>query len=975
MTRSARDRVNAHLADSQSESNAPPTATQPADTGRPLRPPPPKTLVRENMSPGVANPVQPRVTFSIELDAPRKRAPEKSPTTPAQGTHRYAGLKPESPPPSLAPTEAASEGPIVLTRKQYQLMVSWGMLGQGAGPAPSGSSSPLLHRNQHPKARTNPPKRQYTYEYETLNHEGLVNYARQEFGLYVEDCDTQTIIDQLRLAEAEQAAPNGASRRPPSIVVPPPSRIELGGGWSQNLVSSQPSDASKKRSRTPLDSSGTSSKRQCREIVVHDTETETETDTATESESESESELSPRTIAERLLSACPDSTVNLDPTTRPPQRGTRAPPPSRDSTPSTVIETPAANGFSPSLGGSIPPRTRKLPNLSAPTSGPVHARLRTEILTRYLGEVGSQARTTAANEPVDGSQSNVNEVPETDFGSSPQTSQRATHESVGSSNTSQRATRGSSSPLTYAGYRSHLPTQPELERSATEPASNDAGPKSPNLTAAELIRRERIRATLAKAQQQPVDKRRRRRRPPLAPTMAAPSSRTQPRPSVGGRGNAVGRREGGPRRSDPLSAARQDLLASNRAMARGEATSLADDVRLQSERTARCTPPESRPMDELLDDQEEAYAKAEALKNGKWPHRARPARKPKPLARDVSGIERQVLIMAKLHLFAYALVEGIYQTRTTFLLWAKAVYYATWQMEVPDRPYQEPDQAILEIMVNNIATLRGKVKERMREFVATVSGFKHNMLKQSEILKNIAIFNKLYPTGFICKSTNPPRDEYEHREIGHAIGLACFHGPNSVGVMYPDYFRDMPLTVVAFVLAMWQFCLEEWSNGWRQFGDLGMASMREKYESQLAGLKELRRVAPKRANRLQNEWRDFAAQYSGAVFDPEPENGEPELQGQSRIRPDTPDMDDAISVEEMEARLAETARQESIQGYLRELAARELENDMEIDENEDENEEGSRSSTPCPRPPSSPPVEFNEYGVQTARSKGKGRAK
>jgi hypothetical protein len=55
----------------------------------------------------------------------------------------------------------------------------------------------------------------------------------------------------------------------------------------------------------------------------------------------------------------------------------------------------------------------------------------------------------------------------------------------------------------------------------------------------------------------------------------------------------------------------------------------------------------------------------------------------------------------------------------------------------------------------------------------------------------------------------------------------------------------------------WQFCIEEWANGWRQNGDLGMGAMHEKFESQLAGLKELRNIAPRRMHQLQNEWRDY----------------------------------------------------------------------------------------------------------------------
>ncbi|KDN39108.1 hypothetical protein RSAG8_09015, partial [Rhizoctonia solani AG-8 WAC10335] len=348
------------------------------------------------------------------------------------------------------------------------------------------------------------------------------------------------------------------------------------------------------------------------------------------------------------------------------------------------------------------------------------------------------------------------------------------------------------------------------------------------------------------------------------------------------------------------------------------------------------------------------FTQADAYAKSKWP----------PLARDVSGIPRQVLIMAKIHLFAYALVEGIYQTRATYLRWAAAVHEATWQMELPDREYDQPDNDIFEIMVNNMATLRGKAKERLREFVARVAGFQQNMKNQSTIQKNLDCFNEIYYS-FHCKSCNPREGDYESPEIGHCIAIIVFHGPNSVGVLYPDYFRDMPRTVVAFCLAIWQFCIEEWSNGWRQNGDLGTSAMSEKYEAQLAGLKKLRKIAPRRMNRLQEQWRDYVAEYSGAVFVPEGVSTEPAPQPE--MRPDTPEPD-AISVEEMEARLLENARQESIRERMAQIAAQDLADTMYTDEPNE-----SRASTPHSPSPSLP-IEYNEHGMLTARSKGKGRA-
>ncbi|KAG8690901.1 hypothetical protein FRC11_008261 [Ceratobasidium sp. 423] len=753
----------------------------------------------------------------------------------------------------------------------------------------------------------------------------------------------------------------------------PPTPLHVGGGWSQEVLggsgTTAPSTSMKRRSdgsSTPDDSG----KRQRMATAVPDDDTATEPET--DDEPLDNTDASIRAFTKRVI-ACPSCTTNFDPRNRPPQRGTHAPPPSRGPTATTVLETQPSTASSHSLGGSIPPSSSRPasdplsqgsvppppaepdhPHIVYPTTGHIHDHLRDKLSGRFFASSVRQADAAETAEAGEPQPTDVDEVSETEFG-------------LGS-NTSQRATRGlSSNRYTYKGYRSHVPSEPEASFVEPTDTNNAAGastrPNSPSITPSQLIRRERARAVAAKAKAELAGLAPRRRSRVFSSTSRPPASRSQPRPPLGSKGNSSGRRTGGPRRLDPTSAARADMLAFNRAVAQGEATSFAESVTRQSERTPRCEAPESRPRDELLDDDEEMLAHAEALANGKWPLRSSRVRKPKPSQRDVSGIERQVLIMAKIHLFAYALVEGIYQTRATFLLWASAVHEATWQMDLPDRPYKKPQAEIFEIMVNNIATLRGKAKERLREFVARVSGFQQNLRDKNAIQNNINRFNELYPNSFHCRSSNPREGDYEHPELAHCISLIIFYGPNSVGVLYSDYFREMPLPAVAFCLAMWQFCVEEWANGWRQNGDLGMGAMCEKYEAQLAGLKELRRVAPRRMHRLQNEWRDYAAGYSGAVFVPDEADDVPVHQ--PLMRPDTPELDDAISVEEMEARLLETARQESLREQTQALAARELEEVVCVDEDEE-----SRAATPRSHSPSPLPVEHNEHGVVTARSKG-----
>ncbi|KAG8757969.1 hypothetical protein FRC11_004166, partial [Ceratobasidium sp. 423] len=685
-----------------------------------------------------------------ELIAPVRRQHGTSPMTLMQGTTRCNELKAGSPHPSTAaPTGVLSmQNLIILMWNQYWVLVDAGLLSNMGGPKPPASSQPRL-----------------------LLHQLATNL------------DSQPNHQVLMLS---------------------PTPFQVGGGWSQDVVGSQPSGPSKKRPSAASGLSDGSGKRQCMEIVVDNTETETESDdTATESETDTDDNRVPPQAA--LL-------------------------PMHDAMPATILDSQLSTASSHSLGGSIPPPCNpasrepllqddtlipQTPNPTILVCVPIPAHLHCTLLQCFLDQVDH----------------------------------------------------------------------------ATE-AAKEAQAQAPNTN------------------NQPSD------RDQAADVDEDPATRPQAHPLLGARSNAVGWHMGGPHQLDPVSAACADMVAFNWAVAQGEATSLAEGVKWQSQRMARCAPPASHPLDELLDDDEETLAQAEAYVKGKWPHHSHVC-KPKPLAWDVSGFERQVLIMAKVHLFAFALVEGIYQTRATFLRWASAVHHATWQMDLPGRPYIQPDNNIFEILVNNITTLQGKAKERLREFVARVSGFNQNLLKQEEILKNLARFNELYPNSFHCK---------------------------------------------------WQFCIEEWSNGWHQNGDLGMGVMHEKYEAQLAGLKALHNTAPRQMSRLQNHWWDYAVQYSGTVFDPEEVN-DVEPTCWYSMHPNTPEPNNAISVKEMDARMLKTACQNSLCLHMEEITVQELAQLTNIDKGDLEGSQAPTSHSLSP-----PLDDRNEHGVLTTHAKGKGHA-
>jgi hypothetical protein len=105
------------------------------------------------------------------------------------------------------------------------------------------------------------------------------------------------------------------------------------------------------------------------------------------------------------------------------------------------------------------------------------------------------------------------------------------------------------------------------------------------------------------------------------------------------------------------------------------------------------------------------------------------------------------------------------------------------------------------------------------------------------------------------------------------------------------------------------------------------------------------------------------SEYLGAAFEPE---ADATPRCKSQMRPDTP-KPDTISVEEMETQLLETACQNSLCSHMEELAAQELAQSMDIDKNQSEGSQIMISRSPSPLL-----AEYNEHGVLTTRSKGKG---
>lgn len=116
----------------------------------------------------------------------------------------------------------------------------------------------------------------------------------------------------------------------------------------------------------------------------------------------------------------------------------------------------------------------------------------------------------------------------------------------------------------------------------------------------------------------------------------------------------------------------------------------------------------------------------------------------------------------------YAIAQGPYQTRETFLKWAPLIYLLVWLKMFPAVPFEEPSPDLYVLvsnfclrilmctnhssiqMVNNLATLRCAIKQWMRWVVESFLGFQKAAQTQADVDHNLGIYKQVHPNAFHC---------------------------------------------------------------------------------------------------------------------------------------------------------------------------------------------------------------------------------
>lgn len=344
-------------------------------------------------------------------------------------------------------------------------------------------------------------------------------------------------------------------------------------------------------------------------------------DTATESETDIYESLYDRAARNAAEDLFPHPTVpdplRPGPPPQPfPHPGTQPPPPSPASTPTTIPQTqpsPRTTRLS-QYGASIPP----LPNLTTPIRGPVHARLRAEVLQRFFDEADAAANAADAQAAAQ-ARADADGMEDMDgLGDSNSVQGNAPHHHPTNANTSQRGLHGTGQ-WTYSGLRTHATFAPSEPDPAEEAAEPPIRPNSPSLTPRQLIIRERARAMAEKVREEVTGRSCIRPRPLVASASQPPTNQPQARMPPGVSSSVPGSSRKPPgRRLDPVSAARADMINFNKACANNEATNFVESATRRNKRNAGCQAV-PRPSSELLPDNEELLAHAEAAAKSRLP--------------------------------------------------------------------------------------------------------------------------------------------------------------------------------------------------------------------------------------------------------------------------------------------------------------------------------------------------------------------
>ncbi|KAJ1304991.1 hypothetical protein OPQ81_000034 [Rhizoctonia solani] len=251
-----------------------------------------------------------------------------------------------------------------------------------------------------------------------------------------------------------------------------------------------------------------------------------------------------------------------------------------------------------------------------------------------------------------------------------------------------------------------------------------------------------------------------------------------------------------------------------------------------------------------MGDDEEEQAATEAAAQGK---KAVPCSgAAKPCMHDLFGNEQHITGCTKELLFAFSLCKGALQTRGIFVEWFHTLYEMVWCKKLPGIEYNLPSDIVVTVAVNSLSTYHNQIKENLWSVACGM--FNEAPVTEEEQEINRTQFNWNWLDGYHYINPETKYGPFEGRLVSKVINIGLFKSRTSLGARFKEFFKDMEELLVAYILAMLQFCIEEWELGSYEPLEMDADYLLSLYICHYKGLVDARKEQPDLMEELRKTW-------------------------------------------------------------------------------------------------------------------------
>ncbi|KAJ1310636.1 hypothetical protein OPQ81_009165 [Rhizoctonia solani] len=141
----------------------------------------------------------------------------------------------------------------------------------------------------------------------------------------------------------------------------------------------------------------------------------------------------------------------------------------------------------------------------------------------------------------------------------------------------------------------------------------------------------------------------------------------------------------------------------------------------------------------------------------------------------------------------------------------------------------------------------------------TAKPFAHGMFNEALVTEeeqeiNHTQFNQNWPDGYHYINPETKYGPFEGRLVSKAINVGLFKSCTLLGAHFKEFFKDMEEPLVAYILAVLQFCIEEWESGSYKPLEMDADYLLSLYICHYKGLVDAQKEQPNLMEELHKMW-------------------------------------------------------------------------------------------------------------------------